>query len=348
MKLALKPILISLISIQVQGETTTSRAPDAVQAQQLQLETNRFWKHIEDQQAGLLDDDGIDHFETMKRCVDTALRRVKKHGHSDTAPSPYVVQTLTDSKNHTVLVEIGNAITPEKAQSVEKLAACAKKYFPDTRYVHREFDAGGGNDCTFLNVLLQLYLPEVYKNVMMIAEMAYETAAWGGEHHNLRPPRTCGVRTSELLNYDEFKGLGGHDDIGSIFTILFTLSDSKLYEGGEFYIGPRPYNEEDGWYERLYYFKPRQYSAIIFLSRMYHGVTSLTGGKREMFANELWMYGDAPAFEFRPSNSAMHFFTQRVDENANNEMVDLRQFWPKEGEVEGETTYGICTAVDVV
>jgi hypothetical protein len=29
---------------------------------------------------------------------------------------------------------------------------------------------------------------------------------------------------------------------------LFTLSDSKLYEGGEFYIGPWPYNEEDGWY----------------------------------------------------------------------------------------------------
>jgi hypothetical protein len=28
--------------------------------------------------------------------------------------------------------------------------------------------------------------------------------------------------------------------------------------------------------------------------------------------------------------------------------VDLRQFWPKEGEVEGETTYGIFIAVDVV
>jgi hypothetical protein len=60
---------------------------------------------------------------------------------------------------------------------------------------------------------------------------------------------------------------------------------------------------------------------------MYHVVTSLTGGKREMFANVSCG---------RPSNEEnASFSTQRVDKNANNKMVDLKQFWPTEGDVDG-------------
>jgi hypothetical protein len=126
-------------------------------------------------------------------------------------------------------------------------------------------ESAGGNDCTFLNILVQLFLPNVFQNVVNITELAYKTAGWGREL-NLRPPNTCGLRTSEYLNYDGFKGLGGHSDTGSLYTTLFALTDPKLYKGGEYYIFPM--DEPD---DRLYYFKPRQYSAVVFLSETFHG-----------------------------------------------------------------------------
>jgi len=239
---------------------------------------------------------------------------------------PVIVDTLEDSEDRTILVEIGNAISPEQAEAIKDLAACTQEYFPDTRLEHRDFGSGGGNDCTFVNTLLQLFLPQVYKNVVRIAEMGYEEAGWG-EQLKLKPPSKCGLRTSEYLNYGQFKGLGGHEDQGSLFTVLFALSDPKGYRGGEYYIVPRD--------DHAYYFKPRQYSAILFLSETHHGVTDINveSGTREMFTNEFWLFDDPPwKGSHRPHETRMGMFENLVDEELNPpedyfQREDVERLW---------------------
>jgi hypothetical protein len=296
---------------------------------------NKYWRHILKEQSGLEDGNG-EHFEDMQSCVQTALSESSDVDVvlQDKTAVPTIVDTLKDIQNRTILVEIGDAITPSQVESVKRLAACARLYFPESRFEHRDFEgSGGGNDVTYLNILLQIFLPEVFENVVNIAELAYEKAGWG-EQLQLLPPNMCGLRTSEYLHYKEFKRLGGHTDAGSLYTVLFALSDPKLYQGGEFYLLPR--DEPD---DRMYYFKPRQYSAIVFLSETHHGVTDLEG-PREMFTNEFWVYDDAPWHgSARARNSEMDVFVQRVKETLDHAVdyykeEDLTDLWPFEEDIE--------------
>lgn len=74
------------------------------------------------------------------------------------------------------------------------------------------------------------------------------------------------------MSYRGFKNLGEHDDGGSIYTVLFALSHPKDYQGGDYYIADSSQNH--------YYFKPRQYSAVVFLSECNRGVTDIESGHR--------------------------------------------------------------------
>jgi hypothetical protein len=290
---------------------------------------NKFWRHLIKENSGLNDGDG-EHFGDMQRCIQSALLDSIQE-----KTVPKIIDTIVDSEKRTILIEIGNAITPSQVKAVKHLAACTREFFPKSRFEHRNFEhayGGGGNDCTFVNILLQIFLPEVYENVVNIAQLAYETAGWG-EQLDLRPPSKCGLRTSEYLNYEEFKGLGKHTDTGSLFTALFALSDPKLYEGGEFYIEPRDAHN------RFYFIKPRQYSAVVFLSETDHGVTDING-PREMFTNEFWIYNDPPwSFAMREENAHMDVFVKRVEEKLDSTAVDyykredLDDLWPDVDEV---------------
>jgi hypothetical protein len=288
---------------------------------------SKYWRHLLKELSGLDDGHG-EHFEDMQTSVQTALSKSNDDMLQEKAAAPTIIDTLKDGKNRTILVEIGNAITPSQVQAVKHLAACTKLLFPKSRFEHRDFQgAGGGNDCTFLNILLQIFLPDVFENVVNIAELAYETAGWGKQLKLLQPSK-CGLRASEYLNYGQFKRLGSHLDDGSLFTALFALSDTKLYQGGEFHILPR--NEPD---DRMYYFKPRQYSAIVFLSETYHGVTDLAG-PREMFTNEFWVYDDAPWDNSkRAGHVEMDVFVQRAEELLDHSVdyykrEDMAGLWP--------------------
>jgi hypothetical protein len=168
--------------------------------------------------------------------------------------------------------------------------------------------------------------------------MGYEEAGWG-EQLKLKPPGKCGLRTSEYLNYGQFRGLGGHEDHGSIFTVLFALSDPKGYQGGEYYIIPR--NEPKN---RAYYFKPRQFSAIVFLAETHHGVTDIEGqsGSREMFTNEFWKFDDPPwKGSHRPHGTRMEMFHEMVDEELDlpedyYQGEDVERLWYASHDEEGE------------
>jgi len=261
----------------------------------------RFWKYIQDTKVGLLgdnidDDDGTiyDYYDVMELCLkNKQSESTLLNEETQAQQQPVIVDTVQDRNNRTVLVEIVNAITPNQSQSVKDLAFCTRKYFP-SRFDERAFDgAGGGNDVTFINILLQLFLPDLAVSMDYVTKMAYDHAEWGSsskQTSNLPEPSTCGLRTSEYLDYGKFKGLGGHSDAGSVYTVLFALSNPKMYKGGEYYI--RPQDEEEQVY---YYFKPRQYSVVVFLSDTYHGVTVLTLFKAyhewalQMYNNILWI-----------------------------------------------------------
>jgi hypothetical protein len=213
------------------------------------------------------------------------------------------------------LVEIQSALSPDQAVAIKALAKCAREFVPNY-FEHRQFQTGG-NDVTFLNILLQLFLPQVAATLQKTAELAFDQANW--DTVNYPPPGTLGLRTTEYLSYHDFKHLGGHDDAGSIYTILFALSDPKFYEGGEYFI-----NDTSG---RRYYFKPRQFSAIVFLSESYHGVTDIVSGHREMFTNELWKYDDPPWPQLRPRHETMDLFLERCVKMDPDD-ID-RALWPR-------------------
>lgn len=132
------------------------------------------------------------------------------------------------------------------------------------------------------------------------------------------------------LSFIVHRSLGGHKDGGSLFTALFALSDSKSYRGGEYYIRPR--NEA-----QYYYFKPRQHSAIVFLSETHHGVTDIESGLREMFTNEYWVFDDPPWYSSRrPDFEDMELFTKKTNEILGNTAIysgeDLEKMWPSRRE----------------
>jgi len=282
----------------------------------------RFWKHIQDTKSGLLgedeedEDEYYDYYNDMELCLKNKQSEstlLKEEEETQAAhQQPVIVDTVQDKNNRTILVEISNAITPSQAQAVKDLASCTRRYFP-SRFDERAFDGtGGGNEVTFINILLQLFLPDLALSMDHVTEMAYNHARWGSSGDiDLPEPSTCGLRTSEYLDYGKFKGLGGHRDTGSLYTVLFALSDPKMYKGGEYFIRPRV---EKMIKSRVYYIKPRQYSVIVFLSDTYHGVTDIESGVREMFTNEYWEYDDPPWHSsLRPEVNDMELYMKKCD-----------------------------------
>jgi hypothetical protein len=149
-----------------------------------------------------------------------------------------------------------------------------------------------------------MLLPEIAGLVQEITELAYEHGNWNN-NNLLMPPGSCGLRTSEILDYGHFKSLGTHTDADSLYTGIFALSDPADYQGGEFYI-------EDSTGVQ-YLMRPQQFSALVFLSDQQHGVMDITGGVRQMFAIEYWAFDDPPFPLNRPSADRMTWFTLECD-----------------------------------
>jgi hypothetical protein len=186
---------------------------------------SRFWKHIQDSEKGLLiwkDGEPEDQYDSIKTCLG---ERLPEETALDSASSfPRVVDMLNDTDGTTLLVEIESAISPEQAAAVTALAGCAREYVPHF-YEHRVFDSEGGNDVTFMNIILQLFLPQIAATLQRTAELAFREAKWQAAGYP--PPGTLGLRTTEYLSYRDFKFLGEHPDGGSIYTILFALGHPK-------------------------------------------------------------------------------------------------------------------------
>ena len=200
---------------------------------------------------------GKDQRHNLESCMDAAaVNKLTNDGSIDSSDKPpTIVRTHTEKETGQILLaEVANAITKDQAYAVSALARCTRKYVGDNNFQKRDFDSGGGNDCTYIHMLLQLFLPSVAARIQRVNQLAYREVGWV---HNgtLRAPETLGLRTSEYLSYKKFTdGLGSHGDTGSVYTVIFALTDPKEYGGGEFYLEL----EDDDGEETKYHFKPEQ------------------------------------------------------------------------------------------
>jgi hypothetical protein len=322
---------------------------------------SRFWRHLQEKQAGLIisqesedTEQEEDQWDNIQHCLDEA----KKNQASSTQqnPVPEIVSQVVDPYDHLpILFEIESALTQQQAMDLKDLAICIGKYVPDF-YERRTFDAaGGGNDVTFLSPILQLFLPDIASTIQRTAELAYDYDRSNWKDHSLTPPGECGLRTSEYLEYRRFKSLGEHEDAGSLYTVIYALSDPSEYEGGQYFI----LDSDD----TKHFFKPKQYSALVFLSENTHGVTDIASGHRLMFTNEYWILEDPPWPDTnRPANEFMELFVEKCDIKSEQELVenyvdvefptdDEVKKWlienGREDEVDNEDHYGNSNAHDI-
>lgn len=197
------------------------------------------------------------------------------------------------------LVTLSNAFTEQEAFAVEALSECIQEVLPPNTPFHEirafgenettdVYNPQGGNYCTFVNGLLQLYLPGVAATIYGVIEYVVEDLDWTAL--DMYHPRELGIRTAEFLKYKKTGKLGLHVDGGSVYSMSVALSDMDDYQGGYFQLTTN---------DAL--FKVPRRGAIIFWSESSHGITDITSGERKVFVTELWNEEDVPAGRFRPN-----------------------------------------------
>ena len=355
----------------VENRTQRTFRPDALNT--TWTPQSRFWKHINESQSGLYtnrsvpDSDvelDVDVYDEMRQCIEEeevlllqTFPPVKSKGETF---DPQVAGELQDEQNVTLMVVYENALTHAESITIRAVAKCTERFFPSYFQLRTFPGKTSGNDCTYTTPVLQLFAPNIAQRVQHMAQLAYYSAEWhrlrvkdSGNHTSgdyapsvadleqkpfYPPPEKCGLRTSEFIRYSHFDRLPMHRDVGSYYTILFVISDPDSYDGGKFLM-------RDSLDEKVYSTKPKQYSAIVFLSETFHGVSpintdnsSSAHGMREMFTNELWLHPDSPQDTFRPPQEDMELFTKRIDDivkergDDNLSGVDLRALWPSREE----------------
>lgn len=265
----------------------------------------------------MFDGRGVDQWNNIQSCIETALSSGSIPPKPTSPLSPHAVNKAFDEAQALpLLLEIESAFTPYHAAAVRSLASCVQRYVPKL-FKHRGFTKGGGNDVTFVNHVVALFFPAIARLVQEIAEFAFaQSNHWQEKNYPL--PGECGIRTSEFLNYTTFKSLGEYGDSGSVYTVIFSLSAPEDYVGGEYFI-----KDSSGDY---HYFKPKQYSAMVFLSESKHGVTDIESGHREMYTNEYWRYDDPPFPHYRPRLERMELFLERCKQSQSVTFEDVE--WP--------------------
>lgn len=206
------------------------------------------------------------------------------------------------------IVILSDVFTEQEAYGVEALDQCIREIFDnDTRfYKAREFGSNqtapsygmfrddGGNYCTFLNGLVQTYLPGVTAATFAAVQFAYEQSQWT-TRQNLPPPISLGVHSAEFLQYRTNGKLGLHVDDDTIYSISVALSRFDDYDGGYFQLLTPEAK-----------FKVPRRSAIIFFGKSLHGVTDIQQGERKVFVMELWDQADAPIGSARPNKDDVY------------------------------------------
>ena len=213
---------------------------------------------------------------------------------ANSASSDAVVTSIHRNKDgNAIAVEVASALSEHDVATVRSLSTCIREsHIGKSQFENRSFgDGKGGNDCTYLAPLLQVFRYDVAAKVIDIVRLAWKAGSW--EDTGYPDPLSLGIRTSEHLSYNGWRSLEAHKDIGSMYTIMVSIAAPKDYEGGEFFVQNYFYDSTD--------IKPNRLSAIVFLSDTIHGVRPITSGHRETFVTELWTNDDSPLGMNRPT-----------------------------------------------
>jgi hypothetical protein len=247
------------------------------------------------------------HVDDMHRCIarkfDTAFQRNQhppwtqcneraRNISCHVPPTEVMGYYRSPAEGEAVLFR--NAMTEQEVFGLRSLQACMQKYLPQDNpwWEYREFgydaenDVIGGNEVTFVQGMIQIFVPGIAATLYRNFRMAYEEGNWA-KHGFLNlgypPPNSLGIRTAEALEYRDAGRLGTHADSESIFTIAIALSEETSYQGGHFRL-----DSEHAL------FKVPRLGALSFFAESFHGVTKVTGGDRSIFVVEIWESDDAP------------------------------------------------------
>lgn len=230
------------------------------------------------------------------------------------------------------LIVIQNAVSEQEAYGIEALSKCIMENLPKelpffeerafgdtTDEAHGLYNELGGNYVTFLQGLLQQYLPGVTASIYTAVHMAYMFGEW--DDLGFPPVDDLGLRTAEHLRYKQSGRLGNHTDQDSVFSISVALSNMDDYTGGFFRLSTD---------EAM--FKCQRRSAIVFFSESVHSISEIIGGERRVFVVELWDEADAPVGLPRPTfeqfeehkERRRHFIPKEVLEEMENDVADGR------------------------
>lgn len=198
-----------------------------------------------------------------------------------------------DRNGKAIAVEVASALSEHQISTVCHLAKCIQNSsIGSSQFENRSFGEGkGGNDCTYLTPMLQRFRHDIAARVVEIIRLAWKSACW--DDIGYPDPFALGIRTSEHLVYESWRGLKGHKDKDSIYTVMISIASPQDYEGGEFFVHNSLWKSTN--------IKPDQFSAIVFLSETTHGVQPISSGHRETFVTELWTSDDSPLGMNRPT-----------------------------------------------
>jgi len=274
---------------------------------------------------------GKDYYFELKNCLAEGLTPEDLIELNATNTQRVIGKRLADDPGSRmgtiILVEVKNAITPTEVKALRRLTHCIQTHLPhlhEVRPMYQEYnlkdDPGlGGNTPTHLLPLVGVYLPQLVETVLQTIRMAYDAAGWealtlrdeimltdaakrsakrkrnpvnyletSARAKTMPLPEELGFRASEHLTYDDFPHLDSHiDGHETAITVNFALAAPTDYEGGDLYV------VDSAGIKTV--MKPEKYSCIVFLGGFYHhGVTTITGGRREVFSNEMWYNPDLP------------------------------------------------------
>ena len=267
---------------------------------------NSLWNHTLPELSNLLQEKDA----VIRQCLQVALQSERQYQCQEdpgkrecqvktTKVRGHYYQGGNESESDEIVV-LSDVLTEQEALGLEVLDRCVRGTFPGDKrfYEAREFgnetagsygmyNEDGGNYCTFLNGLLQTYLPGVAAATYQAVQLAYQHSQWS--KRGLPPPHQLGIHSAEFLQYRRNGRLSLHEDDESVFTISVALSRYDDYEGGYFTLATR---------EALW--KVPRRSAIVFFGESYHGITEIEKGERKVFVMEMWDQADAPVGSARP------------------------------------------------
>lgn len=142
------------------------------------------------------------------------------------------------------IVVLSDVLTEQEAFGIEALEKCvrdisehdgrfyeAREFGDDeTATTYGMYNAEGGNYCTFLNGLIQVYLPGVAAATSHALQKAFDESKWD-EQRGKPSPDTLGIHSAEFLKYRTSGKLGLHADDESIYTVSIALAKFGDYEG---------------------------------------------------------------------------------------------------------------------